>query len=265
MSTTRALAALLAILGAAAASAQPGAASKGCADGFGGWRNREHVCEVRELTVRPSGRLSVDASPNGGIRVVGTDRKDVLVRAVVHTWAQSESDARALLKQIEVREGDTIRADGPSSFGRSSWSVSYEIEAPRNTDLDLDTTNGGLSIESVHGTMDFVTTNGGIRLDGVAGNVRARTTNGGVDVTLTGAKWDGDSLDLRTTNGGVQLRVPEDYSARLETRTVNGGLHVDFPVTVQGRIGREISTTLGKGGALVRAETTNGGVHVRRY
>jgi DUF4097 and DUF4098 domain-containing protein YvlB len=95
--------------------------------------------------------------------------------------------------------------------------------------------------------------------------VHARTTNGGVDVTLTGEKWDGDALDLHSTNGGVRMRVPEDYSARLETRTVNGGVHVDFPVTVQGRIGREISTTLGKGGALVRAETTNGGVHVSRY
>jgi DUF4097 and DUF4098 domain-containing protein YvlB len=143
--------------------------------------------------------------------------------------------------------------------------VSYEIEAPRNTDLNLDTTNGGITITSLSGNMDFETTNGGIHLDGVAGNVRGRTTNGGVDVTLTGAKWEGDTLDIRTTNGGVKMRVPEDYSARLETRTTNGGLDIDFPVTVQGRIGHELSTTLGQGGALLRAETTNGGVRVSRY
>jgi hypothetical protein len=39
---------------------------------------------------------------------------------------------------------------------------------------------------------------------------------------------------------------------------------MDFPVTVTGRIGREISTTLGNGGALVRAATTNGHVRVSR-
>jgi hypothetical protein len=36
-------------------------------------------------------------------------------------------------------------------------------------------------------------------------------------------------------------------------------------VTVQGRIGRSVSTTLGNGGPLVRARTTNGGVRVSRY
>ena len=82
--------------------------------------------------------------------------------------------------------------------------------------------------------------------------------------TLTGDTWEGAGLDLRTTNGGVRLRIPEDYSARLETGTVNGGIDIDFPVTVQGRIGREFSTTLGDGGPLVRAETTNGGVRITR-
>lgn len=265
MSTIRALAPLLAILGASAAVAQPADGDKGCSERWGGGRNREHACEVREITVKPGGTLSVDGSPNGGILVTGTDRKDVLVRAIVHTWAASEEDARAMFKDIVVREDSTIRAQGPSSYGKTGWSVSYEIEAPRNTDLNLDTTNGGITITSVRGNMDFETTNGGIRLEGVAGNVRGRTTNGGVDVKLTGATWEGDALDIRTTNGGVQMRVPEDYSARLETRTTNGGLDIAFPVTVQGRIGREISTTLGKGGALLRAETTNGGVRVSRY
>lgn len=265
MSTIKALAPLLAVFGASAALAQPADGDRGCNEQWGGWRNREHACEVREITVKSGGALSVDASPNGAIRVTGTDRKDVLVRAIVHTWAASADDARAMFKDIVVREDSTIRAQGPSSYGKTGWSVSYEIEAPRNTDLNLDTTNGGIAIKSVRGNMEVETTNGGIRLDGVAGNVRSRTTNGGVDVELTGAKWEGDALDVRTTNGGVRMRVPEDYSARLETRTINGGLDIAFPITVQGRIGREISTTLGKGGALLRAETTNGGVRVTRY
>ena len=106
--------------------------------------------------------------------------------------------------------------------------------------------------------------NGGINVDAVAGNVRGRTTNGGVDARLAGETWEGTGLDLATTNGGIRLRVPEDYSARLETRTVNGNVDIDFPVTVQGSIGRSISTTLGDGGPLVRAVTTNGQVRVSR-
>jgi len=60
------------------------------------------------------------------------------------------------------------------------------------------------------------------------------------------------------------LSVPENYSARLETGTVNGHVSTDFPVTVQGRISKELSMDLGSGGPTVRAMTTNGGVRLKR-
>ena len=49
--------------------------------------------------------------------------------------------------------------------------------------------------------------------------------------------------------------VPEGYSARLETGTTNGGMTVDFPVTVEGRIGRRLTTDLGTGGPPVTVVT----------
>mgnify|MGYP000361465391 CR=1 FL=1 len=45
---------------------------------------------------------------------------------------------------------------------------------------------------------------------------------------------------------------------------MNGGIDLDFPVRVQGRIGRRLSTTLGDGGPRVRVITTNGGVQIVR-
>ena len=83
-------------------------------------------------------------------------------------------------------------------------------------------------------------------------------------VELTGRTWEGDGVELRTTNGGVQIRVPDDYSAELETGTVNGGLDLEFPITVQGRLRRTLRTTLGEGGPLIRVMTTNGGVSIER-
>ena len=113
--------------------------------------------------------------------------------------------------------------------------------------------------------MDLGTVNGGLSLRRVAGDVRAETTNGGLTVELDGDRWRGAGLDARTTNGGVQLDIPRDYSARLETGTVNGSMNIDFPVTVQGSIGRRITTQLGSGGPSIRAITTNGGVRIRQY
>jgi Toastrack DUF4097 len=256
--------ALTTLLVASSGMAQQRSGRVECDDDWG-WRGSgASVCEIRELTVPATGALSVDAGANGSIRVSGERRRDVQVRAKVRAWARAEDEAARIASEVMIHSDGMIRAEGPAQEGRSGWSVSYEVLTPRETDLALESHNGGIAVADVRGDISFETQNGGISVDGVAGNVRGRTTNGGVEATLTGDTWQGDGLDLRTTNGGIRLRVPEDYSARLETRTTNGGVNVDFPVTVQGRIGREISATLGKGGPLVRATTTNGQVRVSR-
>jgi DUF4097 and DUF4098 domain-containing protein YvlB len=101
-------------------------------------------------------------------------------------------------------------------------------------------------------------------LAGLGGDVRGTTQNGGVNVTLTGNKWDGKGLDVTTTNGGITWRIPETYSAQLKTQTQHGGLSADYPMTVTGKIGRGLNTTLGQGGAPISVVTTNGGISLRR-
>ncbi|MGQ0648234.1 MAG: DUF4097 family beta strand repeat-containing protein [Gemmatimonadaceae bacterium] len=234
-----------------------------CRDGD--WGDDERFCEVRDVPYNGNrSRLVVDGEQNGGVTVIGWERNAVQIRARIQANARSESEAREIARDIRFSTDGTIRAAGPERVRRRNWSVSYIIYAPQRTDLDLTTFNGGISIEGVEGSMRFNATNGGIHLDRVGGDVRGETTNGGLHVTLDGARWRGQGLDVRTTNGGVHVEVPARYSAELETGTVNGGFDIDFPITLQGRFGRRITTTLGDGGPRVRMITTNGGVSIRR-
>jgi hypothetical protein len=157
-----------------------------------------------------------------------------------------------------------LAATGPDTGRDEHWGVSWDIMVPEEMDLDIETMNGAIAVAGVSGRMDVRAVNGGVHLTEVGGDVSGRTTNGGVHVELDGRRWDGRGLDVETTNGGVTLSVPSDYSARLETGTVNGGIHIDFPVTVQGRVGRRLEATLGDGGPPVRVVTTNGGVRIVR-
>lgn len=233
----------------------------------GGWGDdREVATEVREARL-PADRqtVRVDAGTNGGIRVHAWDEGAILVRACVQARADTRERAAELAREVRLVTDATIGADGPRHLGRhEGWSVSFEIFVPTSSNLDLESHNGGIGVDGVHGRIGFRAVNGGVRLVGVGGDVHGSTTNGGLHVELSGTRWDGTGLDARTTNGGVNLYVPADYSARLETGTVNGGMDFDFPVTVQGRFDRNLSTTLGEGGALIRVKTTNGGVRVRR-
>jgi DUF4097 and DUF4098 domain-containing protein YvlB len=232
-----------------------------------GWEGDRQVthCEIREVTVPASGAISVDARKNGGVSIKGWDRNELLVRSRVQTRSPTQVEAETLAKQITIQTaGGKIFAQGPESRNNYNWSVSYEIFVPRRSDVSLETYNGGLSISDVSGNLTFNAMNGGVVLRRVGGSVKGSTTNGGLVVELTGDRWDGEALDVRTTNGGIVISIPENYSAHLETGTVNGNLSIDFPVTVQGRITRELAVNLGSGGALVRATTTNGGVRIKR-
>ena len=248
------------------AGAQIGSDADPCRDNSYGDRDDERFCEVRESTM-PAGPLNVDAGNNGGISIEGWDRNEIRVRAVVQASAPTAAEARALAGQVQVQAGGgRVYATGPDNTRREWWSVSYKINVPNKNDLDLRASNGGITILGVSGNMRFDTTNGGVKLQDIGGRVNGETRNGGLNVLLSGNKWDGEGLDVETSNGGVTLSLPDNYNAELETRTVNGGLRIDFPITVQGELTsrRGISTTLGSGGPLIRARTTNGGVNIRR-
>lgn len=235
-----------------------------CRDDWHSDRLSNH-CEIKEQTLPAAGAISVDGRQNGGVSVKGWDRNEILARARIQTAAPTQAEADALAQQITVQTaGAKIFANGPENGRDHYWSVSYEVFVPRRSDLSLSAHNGGISISDVQGRLDFTTSNGGVALRRVGGTVHGGTTNGGLSIELAGDRWDGEELDVKTTNGGISMSVPENYSAHLETGTVNGNLSIDFPVTVQGRITRELAVNLGSGGPTIRAMTTNGGVRVKR-
>ncbi|MGQ0732762.1 MAG: DUF4097 family beta strand repeat-containing protein [Acidobacteriota bacterium] len=221
-------------------------------------------CEVRESTL-PAGPLTVDATPNGGIRVEGSDRSDIRLVAVVTAHAREESAAKQLASGVQIQSGSgRVSASGPSTGRREWWSVSFRLYVPRRNDLDLTARNGGISVMTVEGRIRFDTTNGGVTLRDLGGDVSGRTRNGGLTVMLGGNRWNGTGLDVETTNGGVTLSIPKGYNADLTTGTVNGSFRTDVPMTVQGELSprRGLSTTLGSGGPPVRVRTTNGGLRI---
>jgi DUF4097 and DUF4098 domain-containing protein YvlB len=229
-------------------------------------RGRPQNCVIKEQTIPATGgTITVDGKKNGGVSVKGWDRGEIFVRAKIQTWGDTEAEAQALTGQIQIETGGgRIQAEGPSTSGERGWSVSFEVFVPHNSNLTLKTHNGGVSIADVRGQIGFEALNGGVSLKRLAGSVNGHTVNGGLSIELTGNRWDGDGLNVKTTNGGVSMTIPENYSARLETSTVNGGMKIDYPITVQGKIEREISTDIGSGGTTIRATTTNGGVTIRR-
>jgi hypothetical protein len=238
---------------------------------------RWDFCEVREDTLRNLSTIDLDARGNGGVFIRGWDRSDVQMRARITVRDDSRDAAAQVAKQIQITTtGGRIQADGPrrDRDRRSSrdwdddryWSVAFELQVPRKSDIRVDATNGGIIVEDVRGRIDAHTVNGGIVLGDVNGDIRGETVNGGVRAELSSEKWDGPGLELKTVNGGVALAVPNGFSGELDARTANGGISVDFPITISGLINsrRQIRGTLGSGGARISLSAVNGGISISR-
>lgn len=263
------LSALAVLCSTLPAAAQTGAEPQftlTCHDGnWSGSRGDKQFCETRDLALTaPAGQpLTIDGGTNGGISVHGWDGPNVQIRVKVQSWAGTDAAAQAQVRSITIStQNNTLRATAPGQDGH--WSVSYEVFVPRQTALALNTLNGGIHLDGLQADVKFHAVNGGVTLAGLGGQVTGQTVNGGLTIRLTGRQWDGQGLDVATTNGGIRWELPREYSAQLFTSTDVGSIRTGLPVTKSGYLHREVAASLGRGGAPVKAVTTNGGISVEQ-
>lgn len=228
-----------------------------------GWGDRATACEVRETVLRTDA-LDVEVT-NGGLTVTEWDRPDVLVRARVIARADDEATAWARVREttVSTTEG-RIRANAPRHRDGSA-SVSFEIFAPRATNLTAAALNGPVHVEGLDGTIRATATNGPVCLVQLAGDVEVNATNGPISIDLRGDAWTGPGLAVHATNGPITMDLPARYSARLRAETAQGpivapGLHAPRR---RGGHGDRLDMTLGAGGALLTLDAHNGPVRIR--
>lgn len=270
----RALALALSLSIAAIALPAPPAIANPCDDdgdhtdhfGFGDGRKGVTVTQDYQKTVAaPAGSWRIEGGDNGAIALTGWKANEAAVCATIHAWAPTDKAARELASRVRITVDERgVRSEGPDQTKRERWAVTYHLFVPRETDVEVRTVNGPISVEGIRSRMDLETENGPISITNAGGDVRGRTTNGPLDVTLGGSRWTGRGLDLQSTNGPVTVVVPQNFSADLEFGTTNGPMEFDFPITVQGRISKTIRTTLGSGGPTIRVMTVNGPATLQR-
>jgi hypothetical protein len=229
------------------------------------------VRELREMTLSARSLLAVDVKRHGNISVQGDrNRSEILVRACLQTWGTSDEAALELARKIDIRTGSVIRAES-DNVNENAWavsSISYEILVPRNTNLNLTTWNGNISISETEGDLRFKALNGNLSLRNLAGDVRGAATNGNVCFVLTGNRWIGKGLNVETTNGSVDLIIPKDYAASLQAGTGMGTIAGNIYQNVKTRSGattggEQISADLNGGGSPIRVRTAVGNVSLR--
>ena len=145
--------------------------------------------------------------------------------------------------------------------------INLAMQTPMDADgsIDVQSTNGRVSVTNVRGDITAASVNGRITLQGIeSSDVRAETTSGGV--YYDGTIMDGGRYILSTHSGDVVVAMPEGVNATFGVSTYSGNLDTVFPVTVTGTRarGRPFNFTLGDGSARVELQSFSGDIELTR-
>jgi hypothetical protein len=251
----------------------------------------------RVFPLEAGGEVRVD-SQNGRISVEAWNRSEVRIQITREVRSGSDEQAADLMKQLRAdvevgKDHIAIKSVYPKRVQNVGiWDVlgqrvgavniHYYLQVPRETELDLRTSNGEVRVRGTTGDVTAATTNGGIDVSGVTGALDVRTTNGeiqlsGIDGSASGGTTNGTveaeldrlaaggEVDLSTTNGDVTVALPANLAATLDATTTNGRVRVAFRVTTQGDISsKRIRGTIGGGGIPISLRTTNGNIEISK-
>lgn len=250
----------------------------------------------------PGSKLSAETS-NGAIIVTGTGDEQCRIVAAIIAKSFSLEQAQTLAEQTQIRLESTPQGlrtviDRPDTKSGESVNVSYDIQVPRRTILDLrtsngtittvqieqairaSTSNGKIDITSASGnvtartsngaitirnaaleSLDLQTSNGSIKCENIAGSLNASTSNGSVNIQYAPDANTPADIRITTSNGGIDLVTPQNYSAKIDAATTNGKIHASLPVEGQ-QDAKRTKGTIRQGDGQLYLRTTNSSIHI---
>ena len=261
----------------------------------------KHFVEARR-SFEDGNKLTLRNS-NGAIEIKSWDKNEVLILAEKHVRVNNgfslfsifsskrhynDEDKQELLDKIIVdieqnRKKNELNIDTqyPKRPKGVNMSVQYEIRMPRNANLDIGTSNGAISVETIdgevtiessngrleakriNGNIQAKTSNGAIICKNVSGEIDASTSNGAIEIDYSGELLPSNDISCETSNGSIEVSLPEGGSFELEASTSNGRVSCDFYISeIYEKSKNELSGIVGEGKPMIQLETSNGSIEI---
>jgi DUF4097 and DUF4098 domain-containing protein YvlB len=152
-----------------------------------------------KITLRDSsGRIQVKSWAKNEVQVAWLSGKNVV-----------ETEQAGNRVEIAVHPGDD---NSPSDAAKTD----FEITVPVDSELNVRTDSGNVTVDSVHGDMTFDTVGANLQLTDVNGYIVAKTIDGSLVCTRCSGKLEANSI-----SGNIQMIEPSLESVRVQTSSGN--------------------------------------------
>lgn len=205
----------------------------------------------------------------GNVVITGGGGDDVRIEATKRVWNPSETEAKAMLQELEVQitertglvEVRTVLPEGRRNF---SAAVDYTVTVPSGAGVTVRTVAGDVRVTGVRGELRAETVNGNVTMSSL-GDLRALRSVGG---TIEIDNAEGSDVTFSTGNGvvtarnlkartialtsiGGDVRFTDIDSERVNVRSINGD--IDYT----GRLARTGRYELQSHGGDIRVTPSN--------
>lgn len=239
-----------------------------------------------QRTIDFEGPTSLDVRTRNGSVRIRTDPgvTDIEVQARLRASGSTLEAARgrvdAMDVEIRVEAGGLVSISPivPGSW-KSGDAVSFDIVLPAVAMVNVETSNGSVTIDGTTSMSKIKTSNGRVRATDCSGGLDIDTSNGSVKVSgqegpltvsssngkLTIGFADGaiDPFDVHTSNGSIHIEVTSNWAGRISASTSNGRVSLRDASDSVDRRGSSADFEFGAGGAVSRAKSSNGSIEVK--
>jgi hypothetical protein len=219
--------------------------------------------------------LEVDLEYGGSITITGWDKEKLNVRLL-----SKGSYNNYELNVENIADGIKVTTDILKSK-HNHGNIELEIKAPKKCNLELNTSGGEISIDSIEGEINGETKGGRLSLNNLKGKLHCSTMGGRIDLTSSNVDGEvstmggeiniedvvgdikGKSMGGSVSYKNVTNRKGESTGSAIILSTMGGGLNVDNAPggTDLNTMGGEIK--VGKAQKYVKAKTMGGNIKIK--
>jgi hypothetical protein len=256
------------------------------------------LCARTEQTIQRSipapstTRLVLNARNGGSINAIPGPTGTILIEVRFKSDRATRAELDRIVRDFSLdvdRFGPEVHVTGRSKSGQPNWSlwsflfngfgspeIEYRVELPAQSNANLRTSGGSISVSGLGGDVEARTSGGSLHLVRIAGSVDGSTSGGNVSLedshgkaTLrtSGGSIDVEgalnALDAATSGGNIRIGLAPGKGFDIDARTSGGSVSCDFPVPgYREHRESELHGSVAGGGPLLHLRTSGGNIHV---
>jgi len=127
------------------------------------------------------------------------------------------------------------------------------------------TSDGNITLTDVHAeSIAAETSDSTIRCQRIAADrVECHTSDGSIYIDYAQDAPKAPNVTATTSDGGITFIAPPGLSATIDASTNDGSIHTSLPITVEGKVGKSLSGTVGGGEGKIHLRTHDGSITIR--